>query len=220
MRMRYVSWVLPVTVLVAANATGEPHVHGKGRLALAPDPNGVQLELVVAAADVWGFEHEPRTEEEAARRAAALEALEGSLPGILQFPPDLGCVHDSSTVTTEVPEGQEADQTDRHAKEEHEHEEEHEHKEEHGHKEKHEHEEEHEHKEEHEHGEGREDAGGHSEVRATAKWSCRRSPLGHDVEVRRPPEVPGLSALEVWVLGASGQSSTLLRRPSAAVRLK
>ena len=210
MTMRYVSWVLPMAVLVAASAMGEPHVHGKGRLALAPDPNGVQFELVVAAADVWGFEHEPRTEEEAARRAAALEALEGSLPGILQFPPDLGCAHDSSTVTTEVPEGQEAGPADRHAEKEHEHE--------HGE----EHEREHEHRdarhEEHEHGAGGE--GAHSEVRAIAKWSCRRSPLGHDVEVRRPPEVPGLSALEVWVLSASGQSSILLRQPSAAVRLE
>ncbi len=209
MTMRYVSWILPV--LVAASAAGEPHVHGKGRLALAPDPSGVQFELVVAAADVWGFEHEPRTEEEATRRAAALQALEDSLPGILQFPPDLGCVHDSSTVTAEVPENQEAGQAARHAKE-HEHEDEHEHQEELEHQDaRH---------EEHEHGEGGEDAGGHSKVRATARWSCRRSPLGHDVEVRRPPEVPGLSVLEVWVLGASGQSSTLLHRPSAAVRLK
>ena len=211
MTMRYASWVLPVAALVAASATGEPHVHGKGRLALAPDPNGVRFELVVAGADVWGFEHEPRTAEETARRDTALAALKGSLPGILQFPPGLGCVHDSSTVTAQVLD-QEAGQTERHAEEKHEHEEEHEHEGEHEHQDKH--------LEEHEHGEGGEDAGGHLEVRATARWSCRRSPLGHDVEVRRPPEVPGLSVLEVWVLGASGQSSTVLRQPSAAVRLQ
>ncbi len=196
MKMSYVSWALPVAVLVAASAAGEPHVHSKGRLALAPDPNGVQFELVVAASDVWGFEHEPRTEEEKAQRATALKALESSLPEILKFPTNLGCVQEASTVMAEVPEGHEVNRADRHAKEEHRH------------------------GEEHGHGEGGEDSGGHLEVRATARWSCRRSPLGHDVEVRRPPEVPGLSELEIWVLGASGQSSTLLRQPSATVRLK
>ena len=206
MKMRYASWALSAAVFVAASATAGPHVHSKGRLALAPGPNGVQLELIVAAADVWGFEHEPRTEEEKAQRATALEALERSLPEILKLPTKLGCVHESSTVIAEVPESREASRVDRHANEKHDHEEEHDH---------------HDARlEEHDHGQGDKDADGHLEVRATARWSCRRSPLGHDVEVQRPPEVPGLSVLEIWVLGASGQSSTLLRSPSATVRLK
>ncbi|MCY7293822.1 ZrgA family zinc uptake protein [Alteromonas sp. a30] len=46
----------------AANA--EMHVHGQGQLLLAQDGEKWQLEFILPAADVLGFEHEPETPEQ------------------------------------------------------------------------------------------------------------------------------------------------------------
>ncbi|MEY6432605.1 DUF2796 domain-containing protein [Thioalkalicoccus limnaeus] len=51
------------------------HVHGIGHLNLAIDEGAVEIELIIPAFDIVGFEHVPRTEEQHQAVAAAVTLL-------------------------------------------------------------------------------------------------------------------------------------------------
>lgn len=189
--------LLSSLVVGVATLGADPHVHGKGRLALAPTADRIQLELVLPAADVWGFEQAPGTEEETARQEKGLRDVRDALAGVVSLPEALGCTLDSSEVTTS--ESEEDRESDTHSDTEGDH---------------------HEHEEHHQDSRDGGETAEHREVRATATWSCRRSPLGSDIEVRRPESMQHLETIEIWVLGPSGQTTTVLRADTVTVRLQ
>jgi len=72
-----------------AQAAG-PHVHGVGALNLAVDGTGVFIELHSPAADVFGFEHAPRTAGQREQVAAAMVRLADGA-ALFRAPAEAGC---------------------------------------------------------------------------------------------------------------------------------
>lgn len=93
------------TVLLAPQATAEErrghgsHVHGMGSLNIAQEGGDLQMELHSAAANIVGFEHAPRWEEEHEAVRRAVETLEegGALFGL---PAAAGCALEHVAVAT------------------------------------------------------------------------------------------------------------------------
>lgn len=74
------------------------HVHGQGELNLVLEGVSLQVELTVPAADITGFEHEPRT---AQQRTALADALAGLQAQDLIEPDGGQCTHVSSHASTQ-----------------------------------------------------------------------------------------------------------------------
>lgn len=66
------------------------HVHGIGHLNLAIDEGSVEIELIVPAFDIVGFEHAPRTEEQHQAMAAAVTLLRDG-ERLFDWPSGAGC---------------------------------------------------------------------------------------------------------------------------------
>ncbi len=80
------------------------HVHGHGRLNIAIEDKTMSLELDVPAADIVGFEHEPKTPEE----KSALEQAKATLAnGLSLFTPsaEAQCTQKSAAVGMEAEHG-------------------------------------------------------------------------------------------------------------------
>ncbi len=85
------------------------HVHGHGKLNIAIEGKSISLELDVPAADIVGFEHEPKTPEE----KAALELAKARLAsGLSLFTPsaEAQCAQKNAAVGMEAEHGAENDQ--------------------------------------------------------------------------------------------------------------
>ncbi|ENY72629.1 hypothetical protein G114_06807 [Aeromonas diversa CDC 2478-85] len=90
-----------------ASAGHGAHEHGHGQLNLVQDGNQLMLELTTPAADLIGFEHAPKTDDEKARMAQALARLKAA-EGLFIPTPAAGC-----TLTEQVIQGgQEEDEHD------------------------------------------------------------------------------------------------------------
>ena len=61
------------------------HEHGHGTFNVAIDGKTVAIELIAPGADIVGFEHTPKTDEQKAKLAAAKAALEKIEP-VLELP--------------------------------------------------------------------------------------------------------------------------------------
>lgn len=61
----------------AAGAQANVHVHGQGQLLIAQDGQQWQLQFLLPAADIIGFEHEAQTLEEKQALARFLQRVEG-----------------------------------------------------------------------------------------------------------------------------------------------
>ena len=128
--------------------TSGAHQHGIARLGLAVDGTRLTVDLQLPAESVFGFERAPRSAQERATVAEALDRLRTGGARLVAFPDGATCALDSAEV--QAPEGMEGDD----AGEDHQpHEDE-------GH--------------EHEEDEGSE----HEDVRLLASLTCSREPLG------------------------------------------
>lgn len=66
------------------------HEHGHGTFNVAIDGKTVAIELIAPGADIVGFEHTPKTDEQKAKLAAAKAALE-KIETVLELPGAAGC---------------------------------------------------------------------------------------------------------------------------------
>ena len=66
------------------------HEHGHGTFNVAIDGKTVAIELIAPGADIVGFEHAPKSDEQKAKLAAAKAALE-KIETVLELPSAAGC---------------------------------------------------------------------------------------------------------------------------------
>ncbi len=66
------------------------HEHGHGTFNVAIDGKTVAIELIAPGADIVGFEHAPKTDEQKAKLAAAKSALK-KIETVLELPSAAGC---------------------------------------------------------------------------------------------------------------------------------
>ena len=119
-RSLFVGWTIPCLLLCVACGDspapdpGPPlvegerlgtvgaHEHGIARLGLAVDGTRLTVDLELPAESVFGFERAPRSAEERATVAAALERLQTGGARLIAFPDGAICTLDSAEV--EAPE--------------------------------------------------------------------------------------------------------------------
>ena len=159
------------------------HEHGIARLGLAVDGTRLTVDLELPAESVFGFEHAPRTAEERATVAEALDRLRTGGARLIAFPDGLTCALDS--VEVQVPEGMEDDQAgeDQHT---HEGEDQHTHE-----------------------GEGTQDEGDgtqHEDVRLLASLTCSGEP-GGPASLRFADLLPDVEEVDLTVFTPAGEAA-------------
>lgn len=98
------------------------HEHGLAQMNLAVDDQDVHIELISPAANIVGFEHQPKTPEQEAAVKKALETLEDG-EALFVFSPDAACDLVEARVETSLMNHHEDDShDDRDDDEDHEHE--------------------------------------------------------------------------------------------------
>ncbi len=205
-RSPFVGWTIPCLLLFFACGDspspspapplveGEPlgtagaHEHGIARLGLAVDGTRLTIELELPAESVFGFEHAPRSAEERATAAEAIDRLRTGGARLLAFPDGVACALDSAEV--EAPEGvDDHSGEDQHAHEEdqHTHEED-----QHAHEE-----------DQHTH---EDESTVHEDVRLLASLSCSREPIG-PASLRFADLLPDVVQVDLTVVTAAGTAA-------------
>ena len=229
-RSPFVGWTIPCLLLCVAcgDASSAPpgpplvegerlgtvgaHEHGIARLGLAVDGTRLTVDLQLPAESVFGFERAPRSAQERATAAEALDRLRTGGAGLIAFPDGATCALDSAEV--QAPEGVEGD----HAGEDHDHAgEDHQHDEDEAHQhedEGHEHDEDEAHQHDEDEGHGHEDEAhehedegdGHEDVRLLASLTCSREPLG-PASLRFADLLPDVARVDLTVFTAAGEAA-------------
>ena len=241
-RSLFVGWTIPCLLLCVAcgdsssASPGPPlvegerlgtvgaHEHGIARLGLAVDGTLLTVDLELPAESVFGFERAPRSAEERATVAEALDRLRTGGGRLIAFPDGATCTLDSAEV--HAPEGVEGDpagedqQPDEDEAHDHDEDEAHDHDEDEAHDhdedEGHDHDEDegHDHDEDegHDHDEDEaqehaEDEGnGHAEVHLLASLTCSREPLG-PASLRFADLLPDVEQVDLTVFTAAGEAA-------------
>ncbi|MDE2652209.1 MAG: DUF2796 domain-containing protein [Gemmatimonadota bacterium] len=212
-RSPFVGWTFPCLLLFVACGdsssarlpplvegerlgTAGAHEHGIARLGLAVDGTVLTIDLQLPAESVFGFDHAPRSAEERAIAAEALDRLRTGGASLVAFPDGATCALESAEV--QAPEGAEGDQPgeDQQPQEDegHEHEDE-----------GHEHEDEgNQHEDE---GNQHEDEGNqHEDVRLLASLTCSREPIG-PASLRFADLLPRVEQVDLTVFTAVGEAA-------------
>ena len=188
-----------VTLLLAAAAFGAQanhdeheshshgaHEHGHGHLNLVVDGNQLMIELQAPAADLVGFEHTAKSDEEKAQYAKAVARLQQP-DALFRFDPAAGCKLTRQELQA--------------AKEDHDHEHEHEHEHEHD-------------KADGAHDEHHHDDAGHADMGAMYTYTCATPAKLNGFEATLFSLYPSLEKLSVQGILATGQTAAELT-PSA-----
>ena len=162
------------------------HEHGVVRMGLAVDDQRMSLDIEVPAATVFGFEHNPETEEEIRVVSEAMETLRTRVGEVIAVSSELACELED----VEVVSAPEVDEEHSHSDDE-----------EHSHSED---EDAHSDDEEHSHSEG-EDA--HSEVRVSVSWFCAQSVEGTDATLSLSSLWPDAELVDLTVITSMGQAA-------------
>ncbi|HCW79301.1 MAG TPA: hypothetical protein DG084_09300 [Gemmatimonadetes bacterium] len=170
------------------------HEHGVVRMGLAVDDQRMSLDIEVPAATVFGFEHNPETEEEIRVVSEAMETLRTRVGEVIVVSSELACELED----VEVVSAPEVDEEHSHSEDEDAHSDD----EEHSHSEDEEHA--HSDDEEHSHSEG-EDA--HSEVRVSVSWFCAQSVEGTDATLSLSSLWPDAELVDLTVITSMGQAA-------------
>ena len=155
------------------------HEHGVVRMGLAVDDQRMSLDIEVPAATVFGFEHNPETEEEIRVVSEAMETLRTRVGEVIVVSSELACELED----VEVVSAPEVDEEHSHSEDE-----------EHAHSDD----------EEHSHSEG-EDA--HSEVRVSVSWFCAQSVEGTDATLSLSSLWPDAKLVDLTVITSMGQAA-------------
>ena len=154
------------------------HEHGVVRMGLAVDDQRMSLDLEVPAATVFGFEHNPETEEEMGMVSEAMETLRTRVGEVIAVSSELACELED----VEVVSAPEVDEEHSHSEDEDAHSDD----------------------EEHSHSEG-EDA--HSEVRVSVSWFCAQSVEGTDATLSLSSLWPDAELVDLTVITSMGQAA-------------
>jgi hypothetical protein len=173
----------------------EAHVHGVAHLNVALEGNNLYIELSSPAANIVGFEHHPRTEEQKAAVKTAIETLEAG-EKLFALSTDTGGRLVKANVQTDVENGSDHEPGQSHA---------------------------HDHAkssqeaevEEHQHGEDHEadDHERHSEFKAEYHFVCKTPQKLTLIEVNLFRVFPGIEYIEVQLLTDTKQSALELTAP-------
>ena len=178
------------------------HEHGVVRMGLAVDDQRMSLDIEVPAATVFGFEHNPETEEEIRVVSEAMETLRTRVGEVIAVSSELACELED----VEVVSAPEVDEEHSHSDdEEHSHSDD----EEHSHSDDEEHS--HSDDEEHSHSEDEdahsEDEDAHSEVRVSVSWFCAQSVEGTDATLSLSSLWPDAELVDLTVITSMGQAA-------------
>ena len=155
------------------------HEHGVVRMGLAVDGQRMSLNLEAPAATVFGFEHDPETEEEIGVVSEAMETLKTRVGEIIAVSSELACELED----VEVVSAPEVDEEHSHSDDE-----------EHAHSDD----------EEHSHSD---DEDAHSEVRVAVSWFCAQSVEGTDATLRLGSLWPDAELVDLTVITSMGQAA-------------
>ena len=182
--------------------TAGAHEHGIARLGLAVDGTRLTVDLELPAESVFGFEHAPRSAQERATVAEALDRLRTGGARLIAFPEGATCALDSAEVQT--PQGVEDDPV---GEDEHVHEDEQAQEDEHVHEDEQAHDDEHAHEDE---------SNVHEDVRLLASLTCSREPIG-PASLRFGDLLPDVVQVDLTVFTALGEAAGRVA-PDAAFR--
>jgi hypothetical protein len=217
-------WFLAFAIMLAVASSetlaGEQrhhdaHVHGIAHLNAAVEGTRLHLEFTSPAANIVGFEHEPRTPEQKDAIRKAIEKLEDG--STLFIPaPDAQCRLSKSSVKTDI---EHDDGHDEHA----EHEKEHEHKKEAHHEKEHEHEKDAHHGKDEDtghkhHEEGEDEHARHSEFHSEYRFACKNPGKLSRMDVMLIQSFPGIEHIEVQLLTETKQSAQELTAQSSRIK--
>ena len=210
-RSPFVAWTIPCLLLCVAcgdsssSSPGPPlvegerlgtvgaHEHGIARLGLAVDGTRLTVDLQLPAESVLGFERAPRSAEERATAAEALDRLRTGGARLIAFPDGTTCALDSAEVQApESLEGDHAGEDHDHAGEDHQHDED----------EAHDHDED----EAHDHDEDEAHDHEHDDVHLLASLTCSREPLG-PANLRFADLLPEVVQVDLTVFTAAGEAA-------------
>ena len=163
------------------------HEHGVVRMGLAVDGQRMSLNLEAPAATVFGFEHDPETEEEIGVVSEAMETLKTRVGEVIAVSSELACELED----VEVVSAPEVDEEHSHSDDE-----------EHAHSD----DEEHSHSDDEEHAHS-DDEDAHSEVRVAVSWFCAQSVEGTDATLRLGSLWPDAELVDLTVITSMGQAA-------------
>lgn len=110
--MTFLAKAALVAAVLVALASGAPaqqrreagaHAHGHGKLDIVIDGDTIQIGLDAPAHDILGYEHQPKTKEQAARLDKAVAALKDA-GSIYRLPADAGCTLAKAEAGLEQPQ--------------------------------------------------------------------------------------------------------------------
>jgi len=176
------------------------HEHGIARLGLAVDGTSLTVDLELPAESAFGFERAPRSAEERATAAEALDRLRTGAARLIAFPDGVTCTLESAEV--QAPEGLEGDDA---GEDQEPHEDEgHEHAEDEG--PVHTEDEGHEHAEDEGPVHAEDEAPLHTEVHLLASLTCSAEPLG-PASLRFADLLPDVVQVDLTVFTGAGEAA-------------
>jgi hypothetical protein len=203
-------WMLLLAIMLAATSSrtwaGEQrhhdaHVHGIAHLNVAVEKDGIHLEFTSPAANIVGFEHQPRTTEQKDSVRNAIEKLEDG--STLFIPsPEAQCRLSKSSVKTDIEHhgGHDADVEHKHEHEKDAH---------HGKDRDHDQEHHKAHEEEH---------ARHSEFHSEYQFACKNPAKLSQMDVMLIQSFPGIEHIEVQLLTETKQSAQELTAHSHRIK--
>jgi hypothetical protein len=182
------------------------HEHGVARISIAFDADSGAVEIVAPAAGVYGFEHEPRTDEERRQRAEGLRMLRERIGEAIVLEPSLGCtILANALADAAANRGAQAGAPSAA---------DHAHGDDHAHDPTHTHGADHADGADHAH-----DEGGHREVEVQFQVRCDSAPTGTRVRVEIGALFPAITEVDLRVLTSATQFGRRVPATGAAVRL-
>ena len=182
----------------------EAHEHGVAQINVAFEGNELYIELISPAANIVGFEHQPRTQDQKAAVKAAIKKLEAG-EKLFAFPSGVRGRLVKSKVHTDInnDSGHESDETESHEHDEMSRDAGNE-AEEHGH-------------EEHQHGD---EHGRHSEFKAEYHFVCQKPEKLAYVDVMMFSVFSGIEHIEVQLLTGTKQTAFELTATTRKILFK
>ncbi len=196
------------------------HEHGVVRMGLAVDGARLTLDLQAPADALFGFEHQPESEEERRIVAEALDRLRAEAGTAISLPAELACTAETVEIV-EAPgvghdEGDEDHAGDAdHDEDDHDHDEDDHDEDDHDHDEDdHDHDEDDHDEDDHDHAD---DEVEHSEVRLAVSWTCAESPERSAASLRVDQLIPDAELVDLTVITSMGQAAARVA-PGASFR--
>jgi hypothetical protein len=179
----------------------DAHVHGIAHLNVAMEGTSLHLEFTSPAANIVGFEHEPRTPEQKDGVRNAIEKLEDGSKLFIPSP-EAQCRLSKSSVKTDIEHDADHDEDAEHK---------------HGHGKDEHHGEGEDHDKEH-HEENADEHTRHSEFHSEYRFVCKNPGKLSEMDVMLIQSFPGIEHIEVQLLTEKKQSAQELTAPSHRIK--